>query len=483
MLFSMSDEAFKKAVADNSLVIDCKEIRLAQNGVKTPRILHGNGSLFFNKTKGIEARFISGSVSPPDSRLKEFFADISIRSGQLIPDSHYFSLCAIDAFGQEWTCPSVSVKFDNFDECTVVNLTCGWLKQVSYNECSQDSVHMMFLENLNFPLNVLEKRTIERGDKKSTNITYTVSESTLSSGIQLRYGKAQNETEWYELIAKCPPLTKLPLNYELRLIETIRFISATAISYSVCETILNGTKTLELSATRPLSTGIFPPPLPTRRDITEDFYNLFDCYIQYVSSVTSSEEFSTLTTKIGGLHQLKDVSLDAVALLVSVAIEGITQHEFKSIGHPSESIICDLEKIITSINSLDIDDSVRNRSLGSLSGIKSSRVDDKLKILKNKSAITQEEITAWKSLRNSAAHGALHISEERLQKSLDQIYCAATLIYKLIFIAIGYRGTFLNYSIPGWPLESFNLESGNEIKTHEVTEQSTSLIDNFDACA
>lgn len=469
MLFSMSDEAFKKAISEGTLVIDCKQIQLTQNGIKAPRIFDGSGSLFFSKTIGIEARFISTSVSPPDSKLKEFLESSSIRSGQLIPESHYFSLCAIDTFGQEWTCPSVSVKFDYFDECTVVSLTCGWLKQISHSECSQDSVHMMFLENLNFPLNILEKRTTERGDKKSTSRTYTVSECTLSSGIQLRYGKAQNDTEWYELIAKCPPPTKLPLNYALRLIETVRFISATAISYSVCETILNGTKTLELSATRALSTGIFPPPLPTRRDITEDFYNLFDCYIKYVSSKTSNEKFSDLTTKIGGLYQLKDVSLDAVALLVSVAIEGITQHEFNTIGHPSKSTISDLEKIITSIKSLDIGVIVRDRSLGSLSGISTSRVDDKLKVLKDESAITQEEIRAWKSLRNSAAHGALHISEERLQKSLDQIYCAATLLYKLIFLAIGYRGTFLNYSIPGWPLESINSES-TQITTDKTTD-------------
>jgi hypothetical protein len=54
-----------------------------------------------------------------------------------------------------------------------------------------------------------------------------------------------------------------------------------------------------------------------------------------------------------------------------------------------------------------------------------------------------------------AAHGSLHIDPKMLQKLLDVVYGSMTLIYKLVFLRIGYDGQYSDYSKHGWHFKSF----------------------------
>jgi len=54
----------------------------------------------------------------------------------------------------------------------------------------------------------------------------------------------------------------------------------------------------------------------------------------------------------------------------------------------------------------------------------------------------------------------LEDDEDRLQQHFDRFFCCLDLFYRLLFVAIGYRGGFIDYSTRGWPPSSFPHANG-----------------------
>lgn len=453
----MSNEQFKRAFVDGVLTIDCKDIRLTQNSTNSPKRWRGSGSLMIDPRKGIEARFVSMDViSPLPTPLDSLLRMGEVESGQIIPESHYYSLCAFDVSGNEWTNPSVEVETTFYNDSTVIVLKCGWIRNVMPAVGAKDSVHMLFLDEIPFPMNSLERSQTVREGRESTNISYTASCGT-AGGAVFRYASFGGSQPYYELFAKPTDGVQLPSNFEYRVIEAIRFLSATAMSFSVCETVHGENRSIEISKVLPLNRGVFPSPLMTRRDWTEDFYRLLDCYLRYAMSKVSGDEFANLSLKMGGLYQLKGVSLDDVALLISVAIESIVQKQFPTLGKATEATLADLKTVFSSLDGLTFKaTNTLERAKSSLGGLKSSRAVDKLYELQRAGAINAEEIAGWKKLRDSSTHGSLHVPNEEMQQLLDSVHKASVLLNKLVFISVGYSGKYIDYSTHGWPEANFD---------------------------
>lgn len=452
----MSSEQFKRAFVDGVLTIDCKDIRLTQNSTDSPKEWRGSGSLMIDPRNGIEARFVSMDViSPPPAALQLSLRRM-VESGKIIPESHYYSLRAIDVSGNEWTNPSIEVSTDCHIDSTVIVLKCGWIRSVTPAKDENDSVQMLFLDELPFPLNSLERSQTVREGRESTKISYTAAHGS-AGGADFRYASFGDSQPYYELFAKPTDGVQLPPNFEYRVIEAVRFLSATTMSFSVCESVHGGIRSIEISQVSSLNTGIFPSPLITRRDWTEDFYKLLDCYLRYAISKVSGEEFAYLSLKMGGLYQLKGVSLDDIALLISVAIESIVQKQFPTLGNATAATLADLKTISSSLDGLTFKAAnTLERAKSSLGSLKSSRAVDKLYELQRAGAIKEEEIAGWKKLRDSSAHGGLHVPSGEIQKLLDSVYKASVLLNKLVFISVGYSGKYIDYSTRGWPEANFD---------------------------
>jgi hypothetical protein len=378
MLGLLTNNEVKRAFVDGVLTIDCVEISLIQNSTSHPIEFRGSGSLVIHPQNGIEARFVSkdiiaGLVHP----FQKLLRDNEVESGQIFPDSHYFSMRAIELSGDEWVNPSVDVDYTCHSTGTVILLKCEWIRNVSPAEGKKDAVHMLFLDNVPFPLNMIEKNSITREGKEHHSMSYKSSQG-VAGGANFKYACASDTSSYFELLATPTEDGRFPLNFEYRIVEAVRFLSVSALSFAICETVYNETRTIEISPTKPLNKGIFPSPLEDRRDWTDEFYKLLDCYLSYSMSKEKGEEFSYISQTMGGLYQLKGVSLDSIALLVGVTIESIVQHEFSQLGKASESMLTDLKRITSSLNSLDIAPRTRDRVTGALGTMKSSRVGDKL---------------------------------------------------------------------------------------------------------
>ena len=80
---------------------------------------------------------------------------------------------------------------------------------------------------------------------------------------------------------------------------------------------------------------------------------------------------------------------------------------------------------------------------------------DTLRLLQNVGAVTQEEVNAWNELRNPTAHGSWEPKDDTMQVHFDDLYKLVTLVYRLVFVRIGYGGRFNARNVKGWPVHEF----------------------------
>ena len=454
MSLNIWDEDLIKSFIDGKLIIDCKEIKLTQNTTENPEIWIGSGSLTIHPRNGISGRFICDRVLPP---FYNVIKSSSLKSGELIPDSYYYSLSVTDVNGNVWINPVVDVKTQVHEISTVIVFTCDWIKtnpKTVIQADQKDYVKLLFLEKLKFPLNECETVNKQVLDENYNKVTYPAS-SGEAGGAEIKYKQVIGEYEYSFLTARGDNGTKLPIAFEHRLIESLRFVCAKNVSWSICESVTNGIKGIEIASTSNLERGVFPYPLQDRRDLSVDFYKLLDCYLNYAISQNTNENFSNISIKMGSLYQLKGVSLDSVALLISVAIESLVQEEFKTMAAVSSTLKTDVKTIKDCLKDLAIQAATMLRAEGILSSLLASRAIDKLYELKDMGVVDESDIKVWKSLRNKSAHGSLHIAPNEYQELIDHVYFSAVIINKLVFYRIKYSGKYTDYSKDNWPIAEF----------------------------
>ena len=83
------------------------------------------------------------------------------------------------------------------------------------------------------------------------------------------------------------------------------------------------------------------------------------------------------------------------------------------------------------------------------------RAIDTLRLLQDVGAVTQEEVHAWNELRNPTAHGSWEPKDDSMQVHFDDLYKLVTLVYRLVFVHIGYSGRFNARNVKGWPAHEF----------------------------
>lgn len=438
--------------ATEGITLDCKAIRLMQNKESRPRTWEAQGALNIDFRTGIKSRLViyHDKASALD-RMTELMELSRVKLGELIPASHYFAMVAVDAKGDEWTNPSVEVDATHYEGCTVLAISCDWIRCEEVATGEHDSARMLFIDELDFPMNLSKSTSISIGDRN-----FTSSEKAGSSG-QVRLGailvsRAPALGQFSELTATCAPGNALPSNYVAKLLEAAHFVTASRVAPCVSEMVSGERRVTELSGAAPIEAGIIRPPLMSKSPRVHDFYKLFDAYLDDTMAASSDDGFSPISAVLYPLFGTGGLPLDTIALLASVALESLVQSCFRKLAAPAPQIIEEVNQILAMIEGLKIDSVTKTRAAGSLNGMKSSRAIDKLHDLANDGLVNSDEIAAWKTLRNSSAHGSLHVSPEKQQDVLWKVYAVNVLVNRVVMTAIGYEGVFNDYSTRGWPL-------------------------------
>lgn len=457
----LDDDGFKIAFLEGKLSIDCLEIKLTQKGATEPKIYASPGFILANPESGAEARLVC--KRGPDSTYDPF-ADMmratSINSGELFPESHYYSLEATDVAGNVWTNPAVMLKVESRKNAEILTFACDYIEAALAAQGTTEFAHFVFSDDLDFPLNIpMTSKELVRGQERVT-IKPTLSSGEVS-GMQTRYHKcsADKGGQAFEFVALTVAGQPAPEGFDERLLESIRFCSATMASPVMSEVSRAGQRVIRLAKTKPLNNGLVSQPL-LGREASQDFYRLMGCYYDYACQNGKGHDSAPLSAKLGGLFTLKGVWLETIALLLCVATEGILEDPlFKALGKPNASLLGLIKELFDWVRKAPVESNLRERALSAMGSMKSNRAVDKMYALANAGAIDERDIDSWKFLRNPSAHGSFEVDEEKLQELLDHIYRLITLIYKLVFLKIGYIGKYSDYSQHGWILSDYDAPS------------------------
>lgn len=456
----LDDDGFKIAFLEGKLSIDCPEIKLIQKGATEPKVYTSPGFILINPENGAEARLVcKRDPGTPYNPFANIMQASSVNSGELFPDSHYYRLEATDVAGNIWTNPAVMLKVDHLINAEILTFTCDYIEAGIVTQSDMEFAHFVFSEDLDFPLNIqTTSKELVRGKERIT-IKPTLS-SGMVSGMQTHYYKstADKGGQAFELISLAIVDQPAPEGFDERLLESIRFCSATMASPVMSEVSRAGQRLIRLAKAKPLNNGLVSPPL-LGRETSQDFYQLMGCYYDYACKNVNGHDGAPLSAKLGGLFTLKGVWLETIALLLCVTSEGILDDPlFKALGKPNASVLVLIKELFDWVRKAPVESSLRERALSAMGSMKSNRAVDKMYALARIGAIDERDIVSWKVLRNPSAHGSFEVDADKLQELLDHIHRLITLIYKLVFLKIGYTGKYSDYSRRGWGLCDYDAQ-------------------------
>lgn len=399
-------------------------------------------------------------ASNPYDPLAFFKEGQSLTLGQIVPQHHYFALEATDTAGNVWKHPAAQVRVvEETPDATVLTVNCGLLRfETTLEKSEPGATAMVFMEELSFPdrpsISPKSLKAAKRPAKASSNVSVG-----MVSGLAVTFDHRRDRPgpRFCEFFAENEDSVALDPGFDDRLLESVRFVTATIATPVMRETSLGQKRVVELARIRPSNRGdLIQPPLFVHGHEAE-FHRLFERYFEYASENAQGEAYAPLSARISGLFALEGVFVDTVALLLAVTVESILGDDlFSSLGKPDADMSSHVDKLIAHVKSaVGVLPKLIERGISAIGSMKSTRAVDKLQALVATGLIDETDRATWKKLRDNTAHGSFEIAPAQLQKLYDDVYRVSTLAYKLAFLQIGYEGTFSNRAVAGWPVHHF----------------------------
>jgi hypothetical protein len=177
-----------------------------------------------------------------------------------------------------------------------------------------------------------------------------------------------------------------------------------------------------------------------------DFWRLIQLLFVHVEK--QQIEPNPLLDELEGIRRGSQASLQTACLTLAVGIESIAKllrnEKFSPlIRRPS------IEPLFKHLDTWQGDSALKDRARGSLSRLTEVGAADLMYAWAEKTGTDKEMVDVWKKLRHPRAHG------ERLAQEAGWIrYCTAVeLLNRLVAYAVGYDGSILRTSQPGWGLQ------------------------------
>ena len=200
-----------------------------------------------------------------------------------------------------------------------------------------------------------------------------------------------------------------------------------------------------LRNTPPETQSTMPPAIIGSLELREELWKIFTTYLEECVSRNQFEHL--VTTKIFSEVIIASTgTLQAFVLSLSVCVENLAGQladEF-NIKTLSKKESQDLRNYVKDWKG---NEDLKDRAMGLLSMLGSPSTNQILKALQEESVIEKEHIEAWRKIRHTLAHGGIinfHKDEDFLQKRNLLI----SMVYRLIFRKIGYKGLITNHASP-----------------------------------
>lgn len=450
---------------------DLKDIGLLQWRLECPRMTikcrdrdaratyYGAGRIFLTNNGLLSFE----CYSHRERKTKKWDLGSQVKAGKLIPDRAFYDVIAFDRNGKKWlssrTIPKVHRTADGrailrgeIDEIVTTGTMPDELK------LSGSSIMFWVFEDIEIPTNrsTLLRKTIAGAKVKSTSGSHNAWQFTSS---KIEYLLIKDGESRLTVRIKSNDQS-FPDGFERRLVEAFHLVLGKPLNWMAMR-VQEG-QHIEVRIRRRIPwRGRLDPPLPQMNIHRKDSNKLTPAYHRslfhrFMRHVVHTKHFRHPIW--GQLNAISESSastfIDAKALTLTVAIESLLGSEFQSLGVPTRKTTESIKQISEHIQEWDGGPTIKARTLGMVGNLNYSRAMDKMRALTDKGAITKDQYEAWRKLRNPSAHSYLS-SGLPTPKMVELLQKCEVLFYHLVFYSIGYRGPYIDYATPGWPLRSY----------------------------
>ena len=448
------DKKERDALFDGTFEMPLADCELRQQDTEEPRVYAGPALLAQRPDKSLHLRLFAAPRGEIEG-IREFFGALDVTPGKLHPDSNYYDFTGVDQHGVTWKAERLSIDCSYGVNSTYVRA------RVRAIEASEDygktlpssTAHAFVPGTFELPWHTV---TMTEGSIKTD----------IFEGEYERYAWKLHQRE-----------DRLDISFTVkdgsvgddfwRFLGAISVLCGAAIDPVLVMVGEAGKRIRRLKTQRrPGWTASLARPLS---DIAPDAAHSHHFIARYLRGTKHSrpaelDSFDTLHT---AWHRtLRTASdLDIRPLVIGVNIEALVMDLFASEVDIDAEFIDAIEKAKEIVQKSGMADRARQRVLSSLGGAVKPGPKQVLNRIQEQGFITADEVKAWTSLRNHAAHGG-DVDDstfDALQDAIDKYYTCLGLFYRLLFVVIGYRGQHRDFSASGWP----NAWFGNETQVIE----------------
>lgn len=426
--------------------LDCLEMAIQQRDSDRAPIIKGSGQI------SIRADGVLGFKLYADGGLPR---RLRLQAGDLVPHSQMYRLRATDLEGREWCCQFVSPDETGTRNGRSLLVGAIWELEHSLERggVPADYLELYVLGDVKVPTNAYTETKTKAPDGESTS---SLLDCAVFEGTHCRFDFRQAGG----LLKIGVTGNQLPEHADLRVVEAMQFMLASPMRWSLLHREGRKGQTIRIRLRPPEATGVRmrqPIQFLGSRDLTGNMWPLFERYYEFASA-EPSENWHPVSVHLYNACQASAASIDTQRLALGVAVEGIAAVAFPqaTTALPEEALksVTDHLRAWTGLPDWEQRDSFLERLNGLFGLLRKTSARDRLRWLAVRGVVTNDDIKAWTKLRNSAAH------PERpdagvTQEALALIEHVTTVMYKLVFAAIGYKGAYTDYSIRGWPTCQF----------------------------
>jgi hypothetical protein len=436
--------------------IDCTTITVRQREGGENYYFSGPGTIYSDDKKILFKMFpvkeASTNLSVKDAFSINF--DYGTVAGQVLPENYYYDLEATPLKGAHWRSERFHPHFDISFAGDGMVIT-GALRRLTGSDlppgCINGKLINIYYRNkVEFPCNTMTKQEKLVGShRRSESMAWDVSQFT-ANNFEFEIRQEESGT----VVSAYSKDGNMQDNLATRISEAMSFAFGEEFSAAAVTLGSKDGGVVELHRGHHERRGSARPPYPCRfHDPIDSFWKVFISYFEYVLP-HPGESLHPVTSQILAVHRSESGSIDAQALSLALAVEGISKYGYKNFGAPTDGEKELIEKAILVISNSEINENLKPRIIGAASNMKYARADDRLTSAAKSGIIRDSLIPVWKRLRNSHAHAKL-LDIEKIQKTIDDCNAVRTLMHELVFGLIKYKGYYSDYSVPGWPVREY----------------------------
>jgi hypothetical protein len=426
-----------------SLRFDCARLDLVQIGCHEPITFRGMGYVEQDTDGRLSFKLFSTEVENTDA-FSQLQASLDALAGQLYSPENYYELTATAADGTVWKARDI------LPECSWAihskPIVTGKMNSIRTSEArrksNNHSLSVHIFEDLELPIWPLREGVPVKFE--AANCKFEVS-----------------KTE-QEVLVKAISKEPLPDDFSIRIQEAIKFLSAKAATIrAVANSGPHGSSWELKSASRlTIQTSMSPPLCRTNTEFLEHGWHLFRQYLDFVTSSSTAGYWNHVTYHVHNAAEASGNSMDAWAVGVSVAVEGLANLIPVPTEGSKKKLIKEFQSwVLPQVKDSPQFSSLHDRLNGLLGMMNNPRVQDRLMPLALRGRVTSDYVKAWSDLRNKHVHPRAKdlqkLSDGDIQGFLDLIYKVTTLMYEIVFYLIEYDGPYQDFGRHGFPIKTF----------------------------